>query len=54
MAEGGGGEEAASDSITIRVKDAGGDETFFKVKKMTKMEKILQVCSFRATIRNLI
>lgn len=27
-------------AITILVKDQGGEETFFKVKKKTKMEKI--------------
>ena len=34
------GEESSPDSITIRVKDAAGEEMFFKVKKTTKMEKI--------------
>ena len=35
-----GGDETNSESITIRVKDQGGEEMFFKVKKTTKMEKI--------------
>ena len=30
----------AGDTITVRVKDQGGDETFFKVKKTTKMSKV--------------
>ena len=33
-------DEKESDTITIRVKDQGGDETFFKVKKTTKMQKV--------------
>lgn len=33
-------EKDTSDTITIRVKDQGGDETFFKVKKTTKMSKV--------------
>ena len=32
--------DAGGDTITIRVKDQGGDETFFKVKKTTKMSKV--------------
>mmetsp|Transcript_6878 Transcript_6878/g.9650 ORF Transcript_6878/g.9650 Transcript_6878/m.9650 type:complete len:107 (+) Transcript_6878:51-371(+) len=34
----GGGDE--SSTITIRVKDQTGEETFFKVKKTTRMEKV--------------
>ena len=33
-------DEKASETITIRVKDQSGDETFFKVKKTTKMSKV--------------
>ena len=31
---------SAENTITIRVKDQTGDETFFKVKKTTRMEKV--------------
>ena len=40
------GDESSPDSITIRVKDAAGDEMFFKVKKTTKMEKIFSAYVF--------
>ena len=39
--------EEGGESITIRVKDAGGEEMFFKVKKTTKMEKIISAYSQR-------
>ena len=32
--------EEKGDAITIRVKDQGGEETFFKVKNTTKMSKV--------------
>ncbi|TFJ88397.1 hypothetical protein NSK_000746 [Nannochloropsis salina CCMP1776] len=32
--------EPKSESITLRVKDQTGEETMFKVKKTTKMEKV--------------
>ena len=35
-----GGEEAKTGTITIRVKDQTGEETYFKVKPHTKMSKI--------------
>ena len=31
---------SGSETITIRVKDQAGDETFFKVKRTTKMNKV--------------
>ena len=37
----------ASATITIRVKDQAGDETFFKVKKTTKMSKIFSAYANR-------
>lgn len=37
----------ASATITIRVKDQAGDETFFKVKKTTKMSKIFKAYAER-------
>ena len=42
--------EASEDkdaTITIRVKDQGGDETFFKVKQTTKMGKIFKAYASR-------
>ncbi len=44
------GEESSPDSITIRVKDAAGEEMFFKVKKTTKMEKIFSAYVFFALL----
>mmetsp|Transcript_31728 Transcript_31728/g.41946 ORF Transcript_31728/g.41946 Transcript_31728/m.41946 type:complete len:111 (+) Transcript_31728:120-452(+) len=32
--------QGESNTITIRVKDQTGEETFFKVKKTTRMEKV--------------
>ena len=37
----------AGDTITVRVKDQGGDETFFKVKKTTKMSKVFGAYAIR-------
>ena len=34
-------------AITIRVKDQAGDETFFKVKKTTKMGKVFDAFAQR-------
>uniref|UniRef100_K3X7L8 Ubiquitin-like domain-containing protein n=1 Tax=Globisporangium ultimum (strain ATCC 200006 / CBS 805.95 / DAOM BR144) TaxID=431595 RepID=K3X7L8_GLOUD len=41
-----GGEKKA-EAITIRVKDQSGEETFFKVKPNTKMEKIFSAYAQR-------
>jgi hypothetical protein len=38
--EGGEDTKAGIDTITIRVRDQTGEETFFKVKKSTRMEKV--------------
>ena len=43
MAEG----AASTDNITLRVKDQHGNETFFKVKKTTKMEKVFKAYAQR-------
>lgn len=48
MAE--GGDDAGSDSITLRVKEQTGDEMFFKVKKSTKMSKIFDAYASRRGI----
>ncbi|GMI22115.1 hypothetical protein TrCOL_g12453 [Triparma columacea] len=39
--------EGGGEAITIRVKDQGGEETFFKIKKTTKMEKVFQTYASR-------
>lgn len=40
--------DAASDgTITIRVRDQTGEETFFKVKKSTRMEKVFNTYATR-------
>ena len=39
--------DETGDTITIRVKDQGGDETFFKVKKTTKMSKVFNAYAQR-------
>ena len=39
--------EAKPETITIRVKDQTGDETYFKVKKTTKMSKIFSAYAQR-------
>lgn len=46
----GEGEEENS-AITIRVKDQGGDEMLFKVKKDTKMQKIFDAYSQRRGVQ---
>ena len=38
----GGGDEAGSEAITIKVKEHTGEEMQFKVKKTTRMEKIFE------------
>mmetsp|Transcript_49080 Transcript_49080/g.66881 ORF Transcript_49080/g.66881 Transcript_49080/m.66881 type:complete len:101 (-) Transcript_49080:472-774(-) len=35
------------DTITIRVRDQTGEETFFKVKKTTRMEKVFSTYAQR-------
>ena len=42
-------EEAASDSITIKVKEGSGEEMQFKVKKTTRMEKIFEAFASTST-----
>jgi small ubiquitin-related modifier len=43
-------EEGGGETITIRVKDQTGDEMFFKVKKGTKMQKIMDAFATRKGI----
>ncbi|KAL7480314.1 hypothetical protein ACHAW6_006011, partial [Cyclotella cf. meneghiniana] len=40
-------EGEGSEQLTIRVKDQSGEETFFKVKKTTKMSKIFNAYATR-------
>ncbi len=44
------GDEAEDNTITLRVRDQAGDETFFKVKKETKMKKIMDAYAQRKGI----
>jgi small ubiquitin-related modifier len=44
------GEEADPNTITLRVRDQHGDEMFFKVKKDTKMSKIMDAYAQRKGI----
>ncbi|KAL3784340.1 hypothetical protein ACHAWO_012183 [Cyclotella atomus] len=39
--------EGEAEQLTIRVKDQSGEETFFKVKKHTKMSKIFNAYASR-------
>lgn len=45
MAE--GGDAAAPETITLKLKDQTGEEMFFKVKKNTKMSKIFDAYASR-------
>lgn len=40
-------EESSNEPITIRVKDQTGEETMFKIKKSTKMEKVFKAYAAR-------
>ena len=41
------GDEADDSTVTLRVRDQNGDEMFFKVKKETKMQKIMDAYAQR-------
>ena len=41
---------AENTTITIRVKDQSGEETFFKVKKTTKMQKVFDAYAARKSV----
>eukprot|EP01138_Halocafeteria_seosinensis_P014854 gb/GECG01015164.1/.p1 GENE.gb/GECG01015164.1/~~gb/GECG01015164.1/.p1 ORF type:complete len:106 (+),score=21.89 gb/GECG01015164.1/:1-318(+) len=45
--ETGGNNNTQSETISFRVKDNNGDETTFKVKKTTKMSKVLEAFATR-------
>ena len=40
-----------SEPITIRVRDQTGEETYFKIKKTTKMEKVFQTYAQRKGVQ---
>ncbi len=42
-----GDESDDAATVTLRVRDQGGDEMFFKVKKETKMSKIIEAYATR-------
>jgi len=45
------GTGAAAGTITIRVKDQAGEETYFKVKKTTKMSKVFDAYAQRKGVQ---
>eukprot|EP00985_Skeletonema_marinoi_P027288 scaffold22172_cov135-Skeletonema_marinoi.AAC.3 len=46
-ADGGEDQKPGAEPITIRVRDQTGEETFFKIKKSTKMSKVIQTYASR-------
>mmetsp|Transcript_123515 Transcript_123515/g.357149 ORF Transcript_123515/g.357149 Transcript_123515/m.357149 type:complete len:90 (-) Transcript_123515:176-445(-) len=47
------GEEADAnpDTITIRIREQTGEETFFKIKKTTKMSKVFETFATRKGVQ---
>lgn len=41
-----------SDTITIRVRDQTGEETFFKIKRTTKMAKVFETYAQRKGVQS--
>mmetsp|Transcript_12008 Transcript_12008/g.18928 ORF Transcript_12008/g.18928 Transcript_12008/m.18928 type:complete len:91 (-) Transcript_12008:106-378(-) len=41
-----------SEPITIRVRDQTGEETFFKIKKSTKMSKVFETYASRKGVQS--
>jgi len=41
-----------NEPITIRVRDQTGEETYFKIKKTTKMEKVFQTYAQRKGVQS--
>mmetsp|Transcript_2256 Transcript_2256/g.2984 ORF Transcript_2256/g.2984 Transcript_2256/m.2984 type:complete len:96 (-) Transcript_2256:120-407(-) len=55
MSEGAGGDakpEGANEPITIRVRDQTGEETYFKIKKTTKMSKVFETYASRKGVQS--
>ncbi|OEU22446.1 small ubiquitin-like protein [Fragilariopsis cylindrus CCMP1102] len=48
---GAGAPEAKNEPITIRVRDQTGEETFFKIKKSTKMSKVFNTYAQRKGVQ---
>lgn len=47
-----GDEAADATTVTLRVRDQAGDEMFFKVKKETKMQKIMDAYASRKGVNS--
>mmetsp|Transcript_93793 Transcript_93793/g.130199 ORF Transcript_93793/g.130199 Transcript_93793/m.130199 type:complete len:95 (+) Transcript_93793:51-335(+) len=43
---------APAEPITIRVRDQTGEETFFKIKKSTKMQKVFETYASRKGVQS--
>mmetsp|Transcript_22348 Transcript_22348/g.46988 ORF Transcript_22348/g.46988 Transcript_22348/m.46988 type:complete len:98 (-) Transcript_22348:236-529(-) len=43
--------EGGSEPITIRVRDQTGEETYFKIKKTTKMQKVFDTYASRKGVQ---
>mmetsp|Transcript_19376 Transcript_19376/g.26598 ORF Transcript_19376/g.26598 Transcript_19376/m.26598 type:complete len:98 (+) Transcript_19376:129-422(+) len=56
MSEGAAGGEAkpegGNEPITIRVRDQTGEETYFKIKKTTKMSKVFETYASRKGVQS--
>mmetsp|Transcript_10774 Transcript_10774/g.15572 ORF Transcript_10774/g.15572 Transcript_10774/m.15572 type:complete len:92 (-) Transcript_10774:304-579(-) len=50
MSDDGGGDNS-SETIQLRVKDGNGEETLFKIKKSTKMEKVFNAYATRRGVQ---
>mmetsp|Transcript_70036 Transcript_70036/g.97354 ORF Transcript_70036/g.97354 Transcript_70036/m.97354 type:complete len:96 (+) Transcript_70036:59-346(+) len=48
----GGGDAPKGEPITIRVRDQTGEETFFKIKKSTKMSKVFETYASRKGVQS--
>eukprot|EP00529_Nitzschia_sp_RCC80_P002070 CAMPEP_0113513162 /NCGR_PEP_ID=MMETSP0014_2-20120614/39710_1 /TAXON_ID=2857 /ORGANISM="Nitzschia sp." /LENGTH=94 /DNA_ID=CAMNT_0000409537 /DNA_START=71 /DNA_END=355 /DNA_ORIENTATION=+ /assembly_acc=CAM_ASM_000159 len=44
--------EEGKEPITIRVRDQSGEETFFKIKKSTKMHKVFESFASRKGVQS--
>jgi len=44
--------EGGPEPITIRVRDQTGEETFFKIKKTTKMSKVFETYASRKGVQS--
>mmetsp|Transcript_15179 Transcript_15179/g.17189 ORF Transcript_15179/g.17189 Transcript_15179/m.17189 type:complete len:96 (-) Transcript_15179:586-873(-) len=44
-------DEKPSNTITLRVKDQSGEETFFRVKPTTKMSKVFEAYAQRKAVQ---